>query len=314
MEDKEKRLITLVADNYNLSVKSIKKSAQGAASEVYFLTLDNGVILVAKIQSTPSVGTSVSAWLTNSGFKYSPSIISSNKGSHILETGIGYLSLQEYVQNIGEREYDAVASDAEIHQLGKILKSLHALGTNHLPSELPIESFTPRFFGGAESELQAFRTTSHSSKYYSELLTLIEIKDREISYVFRKSIEQGEELKSSSPKLVLTHGDVHFANILTDTISKPYLIDWDNSMLAMPGLDLMFFDDETINKISIGYGEDLLARTSEISYYRKLLVIRGIWFYLDGARKQISGGEEPTLYENLFNILNDSLHFKNALK
>jgi hypothetical protein len=106
-----------------------------------------------------------------------------------------------------------------------------------------------------------------------------------LSMRFEQSGLLEKQLQNEYQPFVLTHGDVHFGNVLQSEDSRLYLIDWDWAALGLREYDLMYFDDEQLRVLSIGYEQDLLSRRSALDYFPTNLIIRALWFWINKALK-----------------------------
>jgi spectinomycin phosphotransferase len=109
-----------------------------------------------------------------------------------------------------------------------------------------------------------------------------------IRTVLARAEQLGRRLAAANLPLVLCHADAHVNNVLLDTAGTPWLIDWDETMLAPKERDLMFVRGGGISRtwagaaneeaFFAGYGqtdENPLA----LAYYRYVWAVGDIASY-----------------------------------
>jgi spectinomycin phosphotransferase len=214
----------------------------------------------------------------------------------------GYtLSLYPFID--GRVGAKARLSEQHWHQFGALVRQVHDC---QLPKGLleivPRETFVPNQ-RSAIDQLQAavdgqlFRTAEER-----EFATFWRAQQDLINILLMRTDQLGRRLCQASSPLVLCHADMHVWNLLIDTGRQLWLIDWDETMLALRERDLMFVVGGIGNRIDQwqttcfldGYGESVIDQLA-LAYYRYAWAVQDMAacgeqvFFLpdlsDGARR-----------------------------
>ena len=111
---------------------------------------------------------------------------------------------------------------------------------------------------------------------------------QEIRTLARRTEALGDALRRRSLPLVVCHADMHTGNVIVDPTGRPWIIDWDDVVLAPKERDLMFVvgggisaalvDDDATARFLEGYGETDIDEAA-LSYYRHAWAVQDIGSY-----------------------------------
>jgi aminoglycoside phosphotransferase (APT) family kinase protein len=226
-----------------------------------------------------------------------------------------YVSVEQYIEHSGIKVHDSAPDKEYLMSLGKALSSLHEVEIPKIDSAspIPVETFQSSYLIPAQETLALFMDWCTDKPPAQDARNLLTEKAESIQALFDRSIVLGAKLKVDPPKLVLTHGDVHFGNTIETDDSHFYIVDWDLAMIGGAGHDLMYFSDAQLVDISLGYGSDLLADQDNLQYYRNHLMLRFVWFWLNKAMTAKDDESLRSVTETISTTLNDSDYMMRAL-
>lgn len=133
-------------------------------------------------------------------------------------------------------------ADAHWRRLGALLRRVHE---TPLPPDLqpllPRETFTPL----ANDLAQSLDARVHRQSFDEPLQQQVAAFWREHAAVIRAVTAQAERLgarlRQAAPRpLHVCHADPHWSNVLVDAQDQLWLVDWDDTVLAIKERDLMF--------------------------------------------------------------------------
>jgi spectinomycin phosphotransferase len=142
-------------------------------------------------------------------------------------------------------------ADEHWRQFGAALRQVH---TSALPPEvaalLPRETFTPVAVEQV-NHLDALITAStFDQPLQRDFAAGWRAHAAQIHAVAERATVLGQRLRAAPPAaLCLCHADPHWDNVLVDAHAQLWLVDWDDTLLAVPECDLMF----VIGGISAGW-------------------------------------------------------------
>lgn len=149
------------------------------------------------------------------------------------------MSLYPFID--GRTGADGGLADSQWTELGATVKQIHAdCLTPDLMQILPRETFVPSrrsIIAEMETALVSGRLGNAEER---ELAAFWNSRRDEIRAVVERADELGSQLRKTSAPLVLCHADLHTYNVLVDIDQQFWLVDWDETMLALKERDLMF--------------------------------------------------------------------------
>jgi thiamine kinase-like enzyme len=304
-----------IEDQFGIPVKQLEFVSIGESSWMYKAATQDGANLAIKIQTADnSAVDELRRQLTQQNYAFTPKAHLTVGGNFQGRMGELYISVEDYIEHGEVKAFDAEPDEAFLEILGKALSELHSLkAPTPGDSPIPAETFHSSYLDLAQSTLVVFKDWSSGKPEAQPILDILDGKAQAVQDIFARSTELGSHLAEKNLPFVLTHGDLHFGNTLEGANGELYIIDWDHTLLARPGHDLMYFNDEQLTAISKGYGADLLASQDELGYYRNHLMLRFIWFWLNKGMAATSAEELAAVTETITTTFNDSPHFLRAL-
>lgn len=148
----------------------------------------------------------------------------------------------------GERALAGDLPPAGWTALGRLLAAVHATGpTPEVAEVLPVERFDPAPLVDRVRELDAHLTGLEPQDEEALAVAAAWQDSRERILELAGAVEAlGATLRAETGRLVLCHADPHLGNVLDAAAPEaagPWLLDWDDALLAPPEQDLMFFLD-----------------------------------------------------------------------
>jgi spectinomycin phosphotransferase len=214
---------------------------EGADGATYFLKARAGAGF-----SVPSLV--IPRYLCDRGVPHILAAIPTAAGALWCTVGDFALSLYPFVA--GRAAADVGLTDAQWRDFGATAAQIHAspLPPDVLPL-LPRESFTPTRRGLIARLADAVvRSTTAapaaSDPVQREFAAFWQARQAEIAVLVERADALGAELrgwdKPSAAPLVLCHADMHTWNVLVADDGQWWLVDWDETLLALRERDLMF--------------------------------------------------------------------------
>lgn len=309
-------LQSTIAQQFGIRVKQLEFIPIGESSWLYKATDIDGKFLAVKVQreDNPAVN-EARRLLTLSQYAYAPETYMAESGKAQANMGGLYVSIEDYIEHNDVKVHDSTPDQKYLQTLGRALRSLHDVEVPQSDSDgsIPVETFRSLYLAPAQETLANFMDWSAGKPQVERIKDVLINKSDAIQSLFDRSIELGTKLLKNPPKLILTHGDVHFGNTLETDDGHFYIIDWDSTIIGGAGHDLMYFSDAQLAEISIGYGSDLLADQDNLQYYRNHLMLRATWFWLNKAMSATSNENIQSLTETVLTIFNDSDYMLRAL-
>lgn len=311
----QENLQQVISEQFDIIVQQLDFIPIGENSWLYKAVASDGLLLAVKVQrdNNPAVD-EARRCLVKSDYPYVPLLHLTNDGKAQTTMSNFHVSVENYIEHDDVKAHDTLPSQNYLVTLGKALYDLH--GTEFKVDSagpIPVDSFQSLYLAPAQTTLDNFTNWSADKPQAQMIQNILTDKASTIKALFTRSIELGAKLAAKQPRLVLTHGDVHFGNTLETRDGRLYIIDWDSTMIAGPGHDLMYFDDAQLADISIGYGSDLLANQDDLQYYRNHLMVRAVWFWLNKAMSDPNNENMSAVTGTITALFNDSDYLLRAL-
>ncbi len=149
------------------------------------------------------------------------------------------LSLYPFID--GRTGADVGLSEQHWRAFGALLKQIH---TSQLTPDLiqivARETFTPSRRSVINHLETAITRQDLADTLQCELAAFWHSRRDEIPTLVDRADALGRQLRQTSAPLVLCHADMHTWNVLLDTAQQLWLVDWDETILALKERDLMF--------------------------------------------------------------------------
>ncbi len=186
-------------------------------------------------------------------------------------------------------------------KLGKALKQIHEL---EVPTSSQKQIRQETYSAKGREAVRSIYTHIEADPIGDEIsLKLYRFMKKNIPDIRRlvdRSEQLGEKLQNSSLPFVLCHSDIHGGNVLLDTNSQIYIVDWDEPIMAPKERDLMFigggvgnvwnkpFEKQFFYK---GYGKTEIDTTA-LAYYRHERIVEDIAIYSHELLLKTTGGKD----------------------
>lgn len=312
----ETRLRHTIGEQFGVDIQRLDFVPVGESSWLYKATDVGGQLFAVKVQKdkNPAVD-ETRRLLAESEYRYVPAIHLTKDGNVQAVMGDLYVLVEDYVEHYVVKVHDTSPDKEYLITLGKALHSLHSIvvSPTNGTSPIPTESFRSHYLLPAKESIAQFMDWSADKPEAQTIRDIIESNSNTINALFSRSAELGAQLAAKQPQLRLTHGDVHFGNILEAKDGRFYIIDWDLAIIGGVGHDLMYFSDKQLAEISLGYGSDLLQDQENLQYYRNHLMLRFIWFWLNKAKSSDTEQGLAAVTETIGTTFKNSEHLLRAL-
>jgi spectinomycin phosphotransferase len=298
-------IVAALRSGYGIDATALESVHHGKdfAARVYRIRTGDpakGFAVKVRLPNSPrDVAAAIAAYLADIGLPLVVAPIRSHSGASTVRAGSFWITVYPFID--GRSGFEAGMTVARWRALGSFAARLHS---TTLPRELaevvPRETYRPPeidTIGRVDAEVReptidgpaAHEVREHWQAHRDEILALA-----------RHAEALGEAVGQRSLPLVLCHADLHTWNVLVDRSGAPWVIDWDEVVLAPKERDLMF----TIGGISTeyvdaaatahfleGYGEvdvDALA----LAYYRHAWAVQDIGGYAARVLLDASANDE----------------------
>jgi spectinomycin phosphotransferase len=149
------------------------------------------------------------------------------------------LSLYPFLD--GRMGADGGLSEQHWRALGAALKQVHGDPlTPDLRQIIPREAFVPSRRSVMADLEAAVAGRALASPQERELVAFWHARRDEIRRLVDRADALGSQLRQAPAPLVVCHADLHTWNVLVDTAGQLWLVDWDETILALKERDLMF--------------------------------------------------------------------------
>jgi spectinomycin phosphotransferase len=196
------------------------------------------------------------------------------------------MSLYPFIE--GRTGTDIGLSDQHWRTFGAIAKQFHS---SQLPPDLleivPREPFIPTRRGVIDKLEAAITRQAFANPQERELAAFWNAHREDIARLVERADTLGRQLRQASAPLALCHADMHTWNVLLDTAQQMWLVDWDETILALKERDLMFVvggiggdlvgPHETACFLE-GYGDTAIDQVA-LTYYRYAWAVQDMAAY-----------------------------------
>jgi spectinomycin phosphotransferase len=179
-------------------------------------------------------------------------------------------------------------SEQHWRAFGAMMKQIHSI---QLPPDLlqivPREPFIPTRRSLITDLETAISKQTFANRMERELAAFWHARRDDIHTLVDRADVLGHQLRQASAPLVLCHADMHTWNVLLDTAQQFWLVDWDETILALKERDLMFVvggiggdqvgPHETACFLQ-GYGDTAIDPRA-LTYYRYAWAVQDIAAY-----------------------------------
>lgn len=309
-------LIQVIGEQFAITIQRLEFVPIGESGWFYKGIDTEGRPLAVKVQKNrnPAVD-EVRRLLADSQYPSAPTIHLTVDGMSQTMMNRLYISVEEYVDHSRASTHDSKPSKGYLLKLGKALRSLHDIAAplSRETGSIPVETYQSLYLSSAQRSIAQFMNWSNNDPGTQEIKRIIDANKDTINDLYQRSVRIGAQLAAKRPRLMLTHGDVHFGNILEVGNGGLILVDWDSTMIAGSGHDFMYFSDSQLADISLGYGADVLEDKDNLQYYRNHLMLRFIWFWLNKAMASTTDQGLQSVTETIATTFDNSPYLLRAL-
>ncbi|MGN6331984.1 MAG: phosphotransferase [Motilibacteraceae bacterium] len=245
MQVPDERVVAWVRADFGLEltgIEPVEHGADGAALRWRGVDVDGRAYAVKLSGGGSAAATAVPSWLAARDVGGVVGPVRTLDGGLGSERAGRRLSVVPWVE--GER---ALVSDLPLEDwsgLGRLLAAVHTCEPGpDVAATLPCERFEPE---PLTARVRALDRRLADPEVPDELaLAVVAVwadRRKRIAELAAGAERLGAALRDEPAPLVLCHGDPHLGNVLAGE-HGPWLLDWDDALLAPPEQDLMFFLD-----------------------------------------------------------------------
>lgn len=237
-------LAAALAAHYGITVETLAFLPLGAdsASSVYRVDGADGAAYFLKARaaagfSVPSLV--IPRTLRDRGVPHILAPIPTAVGALWFTVGDFSLSLYPFIA--GRTAAAAGLSDEQWRDFGATMRQVHA---SQLPLDvsaiLPREPFIPTRRDLIAGLATALAAPVPGDPVQREFAAFWQARREQIAVLVERADALGAELRQATVPLVLCHADMHTWNVLVEADQQWWLVDWDETLLALKERDLMF--------------------------------------------------------------------------
>jgi spectinomycin phosphotransferase len=225
--------------------------------------------------------------------------VKTTKGGAYLPIGEFTLIVSPFVE--GQDGFSRQLIDEQWVTLGKVMRQVH---TCHVPADiqkqLRRETFSPKWREAVRAIYVQMDSDSSGDEISSKLKLFMKKNSETILQLVANAELLCQQVQQHLPEFVLCHSDIHRGNVLIETASDFYIVDWDEPIMAPKERDLMFIGGGVANVWNKDQEEKLFYKgygTSEINflmlaYYRHERIVEDIALYAHQLLFSTNGGDE----------------------
>lgn len=197
--------------------------------------------------------------------------------------------LYPFVQ--GETAAAVGMSPEQWTEIGTALKKIHATKLpNELIDKVQTEIFAKKWSDWMKEFVIKIQKSAYTDRFQREIAIVWKEKLEDINYMLGRAAELSQIIEKQQVEFVLCHSDIHDDNIFVSK-EKPFIIDWDNVMLAPKERDLVFImNTEGEESFFKGYGNAPINNTIA-AYYLYEWAIQDMGDYADRVFRDDVGEE-----------------------
>lgn len=240
----EATIVAALRDHYGLAATDLAFLALGndSATSVYRVRAAGGADYFLKIRaaarfSLPSLA--IPHYLHTHGAPHIVSPIPTTGGALWVAAEGFALTLYPFIE--GRVGGNVGMTDQHWRELGALMRRVHA---TQLPPELlaivPRETFTPVRRELISALEAAIDRPDHADPPEREVAAFWRERRAEIDALVARCDALAERRRRAMAPRALCHADMHAWNVLLDEGGRMWLVDWDETILALPERDLMF--------------------------------------------------------------------------
>lgn len=306
------QIIACLEAAYGLSIAEIAFLPLGADVDtaVYRVVADDTQQYFLKLRRGrfPEASVTIPQWLAEAGM---PQLIAplATRTTEALWAPLTPFTVILYPFVTGRSGWEVDLSQHQWIEFGVGLQALH---TSIVPSELkrtiPHETFTPVWRDRVTAFLRQAADHAVDDPVAAKLAHVFQAKHATIHQIVARAEQLASLLVQQPLERCLCHGDIHAGNILVDTTSRLYLVDWDTLVLAPKERDLMFIGGgiggmwnrhHEVEWFYQGYGQAKVNLTA-LTYYRYERIVQDIAETCEQVLETRAGGSNRSAMVDQF--------------
>ncbi len=282
------RLISSLRDEYALLVVQVAFLPIGADrhTAVYRVVAADGAPYFVKLRRGVFDETTVTLpkFLSDQGIVHIIAPLVTKAGHLWASLDACKLILYPFIE--GHNGYEVDLADRHWRDLGRALRRIH---TTKVPpalrSRIQRETYSSQWREIVKTFLARLDDGVLADPVAAELASFLKARRDEILDLVGRAERLALALQTRSPEFVLCHSDIHAGNILIDSNSALYIVDWDNPIFAPKERDLMFIGaglggdghtpQEEESLFYRGYGQTQIDPVA-LAYYRYERIVQDI--------------------------------------
>jgi spectinomycin phosphotransferase len=287
---RDEAILSAVQSSYNLLAVSLAFLPRGndAKAWVYSLDAENGSRYFLKLRRgiNPS-SLLIPCYLHDNGVEHLvPPLGGATAQTLCIGAELFSMTLYSFIE--GRDGMDVRLAKQQWLDLGSTMRRIHSTEVPaSLLQALERETFRPPWSGAVEQLDAYIGGRTFADPLEREAALYWRARQTEIRALVYRAEIIGRKLQSTSGPLVLCHGDIHAGNLLVDSASYLWIVDWDEVTLAPKERDLVFVvaddADDCVKKSAEswffqGYGAVVIDH-SALAYYRHMLAIGEVGDY-----------------------------------
>ncbi|MBS0271660.1 MAG: aminoglycoside phosphotransferase family protein [Proteobacteria bacterium] len=188
----------------------------------------------------------------------------------------------------GQDGFSHSLTDEQWFILGKTLRQIHEIDVpSPIQHRIRREIYSSKWREAVRSFYPHLEAEVTGDPMAVKLLIFMKDNRKIIERLVARAEQLAQKIHNESPKFVLCHADIHGGNILIDKNNNPYIVDWDDPIMAPKERDLMFIGGGVGNVWNKpleealfykGYGDTAINRTL-LAYYRHERIVEDIALY-----------------------------------
>lgn len=241
-------LLDALKEAYDIAAKNLEFLPLGydALAGVYRVHANDDYFLKVKRKGVSQASLAVPHFLKQQGIEQIVAPIPTKNGELSIQREGFTLILYPFIE--GDSGMKLGLSDKHWREYGEVLKAMHNIQVpEQLAALLPKETFIPKQDDLLPTVWKAAIHQRFDLPCQQKLAEFIVIHLSEIFSFKRRGRELGQMLQAKKLPFVLTHADIHTANIMIGTDGKLHVVDWDEVQLAPKERDLMFLTGNSID-------------------------------------------------------------------
>lgn len=188
----------------------------------------------------------------------------------------------------GQDGFSRSLSDDQWLTLGRTLRQIHDINVPpSIQRHIRLETYSSKWRKVVQSMISRCQADPTGDEIAIKLWSFMNENLDAINRLVGRAENLAKKVHEASPNFVLCHSDLHGGNILIDKRKNPYIVDWDEPIMAPKERDLMFIGGGVGNiwnkpheegLFYEGYGKVEVNRAA-MAYYRHERIVEDIAVY-----------------------------------